>query len=239
MTLGKRTFVVTGGAGAIGSSCARMLQDTGADVLIVDVKQERLDQVADEIPGVRMLLSDIGSPEKAAEVIDQAGPALYGIVHMAGLFERDPLDPADHGVWDRAIASNLTNGYDIATAWRAAARSSHAGRLVFCSSFAFRRGAIGRAPYAAAKAGVVGLVRALSLEFAPNVTVNGVAPGFIHTRMTDDLAQSLGDDYKARIPLKRFGRPEDVAAVVSFLCSDAASYVTGQIWNVDGGMWAS
>jgi 3-oxoacyl-[acyl-carrier protein] reductase len=110
---------------------------------------------------------------------------------------------------------------------------------VMCSSLAFRRGAVGRVAYSSAKAGIVGMVRALSREFAPHTLVNAVAPGFIRTSMTEDLAQTRGDEYLATIPLKRFGQPEDVAGVVSFLCGKGASYITGQTINVDAGMWNS
>lgn len=235
-------YIVTGGAGAIGVACARRLLNDGASVLLVDPDAERLEAATAALSpfgAVDAHVSAISSPAEAAAVVAAAGDGLRGFVHMAGIFEHDGLDPDDHGVWDRAIAANLTNAYDLAVAWRAAPGSQMQGSIVMCSSVAFRRGAPGRAAYSAAKAGVVGLVRALSREFAPTTRVNAVAPGFIRTRMTEDIAQARGDDYLATIPMARFGRPEDVAGAVGFLCGPASAYMTGQVLNVDGGMWNS
>lgn len=180
--------------------------------------------------------SPLDSPAACAAVFAQAGQGISALIHMAGVFEEDPLDPAAHGVWDRAIASNLTTAYDMSIAFFEARSKARRGHIVLASSRAFQRGAIGRAAYAAAKGGVVGLVRTFSREFAPEVFVNAVAPGLIRTRMSDELVARAGEQRLAEIPLKRFGQPEDVAGVVGFLCSAAASYITGQTITVDGGV---
>jgi len=240
--LADRNFVVTGGAGAIGKACAARLLNEGARILLVDIDEARLAEAAAALGhGDRLSthLSSIASPEKAAEALDALEGPVHGIVHMAGVFEWDTLDPSDHGTWDRAIAANLTSAYDLCVAYQSRRDGAAVGRIVMASSLAFRRGAAGRAAYCAAKAGVVGLVRALSKDFAPHTLVNAVAPGFIRTAMTEDLAQSKGEAYLAQIPLQRFGTPDDVAALVAFLCSPDSAYITGQTYNVDGGMWAS
>jgi 3-oxoacyl-[acyl-carrier protein] reductase len=109
-------------------------------------------------------------------------------------------------------------------------------RIVLCTSRAFQRGTPGRAAYAAAKGGIVGLVRSFSRDFAPGILVNAVSPGLIETNMTKDLIERLGTQRLAEIPLGRFGQPRDVAEVVCFLCSDSSSYITGQVITVDGGV---
>jgi 3-oxoacyl-[acyl-carrier protein] reductase len=241
-SLTDRNFVVTGGAGAIGRACATRLLDQGARVLLVDIDDARLAEAAATLAvdsRVAVHRSAIASPQEAAEVLDALGGQVHGIVHMAGVFEWDALDPSDHGVWNRAIAANLTNAYDLCVAYQSRRDMTAVGRIVMASSLAFRRGASGRAAYCAAKAGVVGLVRALSKDFAPHTLVNAVAPGFIRTAMTEELAQTKGDAYLAQIPLGRFGTPDDVAGLVSFLCSPDSAYITGQTYNVDGGLWAS
>jgi NAD(P)-dependent dehydrogenase (short-subunit alcohol dehydrogenase family) len=233
-----RQFVITGGAGGIGRACARQLLDGGARVLLVDVDAARLDDAVASLGGGALLdvhRSALASPAEAASCLDAAGRPVYGLIHMAGLFEPDPLDPDDHGVYDRAMASSLHNGYDLAVAYQSRRDTSAVGRLVLCSSGAFRRGAPGHVAYSAAKAGIVGLTRALSRRFAPHTLVNAVAPNAIRTPMTVAAFQERGDTIRSLIPLGRFGEPGEIASVVSFLCSDGASYITGQTINIDGG----
>jgi NAD(P)-dependent dehydrogenase (short-subunit alcohol dehydrogenase family) len=151
-----RQFVITGGAGGIGRACARQLLDGGARVLLVDVDAARLDDAVASLGGGALLdvhRSALASPAEAASCLDAAGRPVYGLIHMAGLFEPDPLDPDDHGVYDRAMASSLHNGYDLAVAYQSRRDTSAVGRLVLCSSGAFRRGAPGHVAYSAAKAG--------------------------------------------------------------------------------------
>lgn len=234
-----KQFVITGGAGGIGSLCAKQLLEGGARVLLIDLDAARLDMVRGDLGGgadVAVHTSDLSSPAKAAAALDTVGRPITGIVHMAGLFEPDPLDPEQHSVLDRAIQANLTNAYDLSVAYQARRDTNAVGRLVFCSSGAFRRGAPLYAAYSAAKGAVVGLTRALSRQFAPHTLVNCVAPNAIRTQMTTTAFKERGDAIMSTIPLGRFGEPIEIASVVTFLCSDAASYVNGQTINVCGGV---
>ena len=175
--------------------------------------------------------------KSCAAALDSAGAPVAALIHLAGLFERDPFDPNDHGVWNRAIAANLTNAYDLAVAFatRYDNRDGPA-RIVLTSSVAYRRGSAGYPPYAAAKAGLVGLTRSLARRLAPDVLVNAVAPGLIDTRMAVDTIAERGEAYKNEIPVKRYGHPAEVASVIRFLCSRDSSYVNGQTITVDGGI---
>jgi len=232
-----RRIVITGGAGGIGVATARTFLDHGAHVLLLDPDEQRLDQAKTALGGTRVFTAATGltSPAVCDDVLAPARP-LYALVHLAGVFERDPLDPEDHGVWDRAIAANLTSAYDMAVAFRRHADARGPARIVFASSVAFRRGSPGYAAYGAAKGGIVGLTRSLARRFAPDILVNAVAPGVILTRMTDDIIAERGDAYRQDIPLQRFGDAGEVASVIRFLCSRDASYVTGQTITVDGGL---
>ncbi|MBV9250686.1 MAG: SDR family NAD(P)-dependent oxidoreductase, partial [Acetobacteraceae bacterium] len=167
--LGKR-IVITGGAGGIGVETARAFLAQSAHVLLVDRDEERLKQAHAELGETRVFTytSDLATPAVCMEIMEGAKP-VFALIHLAGLFERDPLDPNEHGVWDRAIAANLTNAYDVAVAFRPCADPQGPARIVFASSVAYRRGSPDRAAYAAAKGGIVGLTRALSRKFAPDV----------------------------------------------------------------------
>ena len=234
---GKR-IVITGGAGGIGIETARQLMDRGGHVVLVDQDAGRLDQARDTLGRVRLatFVSALDTPAACAAALDAAGAPVHALIHLAGVFERDALDPEDHGVWNRAIAANLTNAYDMAVAFQTRFDRRGPARMVFASSVAFRRGSAERVPYAAAKGGIVGMVRALSRKCAPDILVNAVAPGVIETRMAEEIIAERGDSYRQEIPLQRFGQPGEVASVIRFLCSADSSYVTGQTITVDGGI---
>ena len=232
-----RRVVVTGGAGGIGVATARTFLDHGAEVVLVDPDTARLEAARAALGGDRVSVhgSDLATPAACVAIMQAARP-VYALVHLAGLFEPDPFTSDEHGVWDRAIAANLTNAYDMAVAFAPWADPNGPARIVLTSSVAYRRGSIGYPPYAAAKAGVVGLTRSLSRRLAPDVLVNAVAPGLIETRMAEPTIAARGEAYKQEIPLRRYGRPEEIASVIRFLCSRDASYLTGQTITVDGGI---
>jgi 3-oxoacyl-[acyl-carrier protein] reductase len=234
---GKR-IVVTGGAGGIGIETVRAFMDQGGHVIMADIDKTALDRAQGILGRVRLgtIASALDTPAECARVIESAGAPVYALVHLAGLFEPDALDPDDHGVWNRAIAANLTNAYDMAVAFSTRFDRREPARIVLTSSVAYRRGSAAYAPYVAAKGGVVGLTRALSRKLAPDVLVNAIAPGVIETKMAEPTISQRGESYRQEIPLKRFGKPSEVASVIRFLCSADASYITGQTITIDGGI---
>ena len=239
--VGKR-IVITGGAGGIGVATARAFMEWGAHILLVDIDQARLHEAEAALGKVQLGLhcSALDTPAACEAAIHAAGEPPYALIHLAGLFEKDAMDAGEHGVWDRAIGVNLTSAYDMAVAFSGRAAAGASGRdparIVLTSSVAYRRGSAGYPPYAAAKAGIVGLTRSLSRRLAPGVLVNAVAPGLIDTPMAATTIAERGDAYIQEIPLQRVGQPSEVATVIRFLCSADASYITGQTITIDGGI---
>jgi 3-oxoacyl-[acyl-carrier protein] reductase len=234
---GKR-IVVTGGAGGIGIETVRGFMEQGGHVIMADIDEAALERAQQTLGRVRLgtIASALDTPAECARVIEAAGAPVYALVHLAGLFEPDALDPDDHGVWNRAIAANLTNAYDMAVAFSTRFDRREPARIVLTSSVAYRRGSAGYPPYAAAKGGVVGLTRSLSRKLAPDVLVNAIAPGLIDTKMAEPTIAQRGEAYLREIPLQRVGKPSEVASVIRFLCSPDATYVTGQTITIDGGI---
>jgi 3-oxoacyl-[acyl-carrier protein] reductase len=236
---GGRTVVVTGGAGGIGTESAKLLCAGGAHVHLVDPRADALEAASAAAPGgpgrLSVHVSALEGPDACAAALDSAGAPVYGLIHLAGIFEPDPFDPAVQDVWDRAIRVNLKSAYDIAVAYRDRRVRDETGRMVFATSIAAGRGSPDYTPYSCAKAGLHGLVRSLAAKFSPDVLVNAVAPGIIVTRMTTGIIEQRGEAATRGTILGRLGQPEEVAQVIVFLCSAGASYVNGQIIQVDGG----
>jgi NAD(P)-dependent dehydrogenase (short-subunit alcohol dehydrogenase family) len=243
MDFTNKRIVVTGGAGGIGvETCDAFLQ-RGASVFLIDIEADRIAAAASRLghsPRLHTLSSLIDSPESCAAAFAAATQALGGPIHalvnLAGVFEPDALDPSGRPTYDRQIAFNLTNAYDMTVAFLPNRAQDEPTAIVFTSSIAYRRGGIDHPAYSAAKGGIVGLTRSLSRKLAPATRVNAVAPGVILTRMTDQVIARQGNERLAQIPLQRFGKPSEIATVIRFLCSEDASYITGQTITIDGGM---
>lgn len=234
-----RKIVITGGAGGIARACAALFLDQGADVLLLDPNAAGLETARDALAAGDRVALGVGALESAEAcrgALEATGWRYHALVHLAGVFEPDPMTPGEETVWERAIESNLSNGYRVAEAFHALrAADAEPSHVVFVSSLAFNRGASDYVPYTAAKGGIVGLTRALARRWAPKVLVNAVAPGIIETSMPARIIAERGERLLSEIPMQRFGQPEEVASVIDFLCSPAASYVTGQTINIDGG----
>jgi 3-oxoacyl-[acyl-carrier protein] reductase len=232
-----RTAFVTGASRGIGLACAHALASAGARVILAARDAVKLEAASAAIPGSTWVTLDMSSQESIKAAFAKAGPVDILVNNAAvtkdGLALRMKKDD-----WDAVLATNLTGAFLAIQQVLHGMMKERWGRIINISSIVGETGNPGQANYVASKAGLIGLTKSLAQEIASrNITVNAIAPGFIDTDMTAGLSDQLKQNMLAHIPLKRFGKPEDVAAAVKFLASEEAGYITGAVLNVNGGMY--
>jgi 3-oxoacyl-[acyl-carrier protein] reductase len=246
MKLKGRTALVTGGSRGIGRAIALALAEEGADVAINYVSSEpAAKEVAEQIRKIGrhsiLAQADVGDyPDTfrmAQDVLKEFGH-LDILVNNAGINSDKTFVKMDHASWRKVLAINLDGVFNCTKVFIDQMIKQNWGRVVNITSVIGQIGNFGQANYAASKAGLIGFCKALAREIASRqVTVNVVAPGFVDTDMTRAIAANAKVDWTTQIPLGRLGTPADVAAAVSFLASDEASYITGQVLAVNGGIY--
>jgi 3-oxoacyl-[acyl-carrier protein] reductase len=239
--LSGRTAVVTGSTRGIGRAIAETLAGAGARVAIVGRDQARAQDVAAAVsPEARGFSCDVADTGSVAAMIASVEEAFGGVdilVNNAGLTRDNILFRIKDDDWDAVLDANLRGAF---VAIRAASRGMMKrrwGRIINIASVVGLVGNKGQANYAASKAGLIGLTKSVAKELASrNILANVVAPGFIETDMTAAMTEEAKKTLFTQIPLERLGTPSDIANIVAFLSSDASSYITGQVFVVDGGM---
>jgi 3-oxoacyl-[acyl-carrier protein] reductase len=240
-----KTAIVTGGSRGIGRACVQRLASEGARVAFIyqsnQAAAEALVQELASTPAeVRAFQADVRDLTRAHQIADQIfeeWKAIDVLVNSAGVVQDGLLGAMTAEQWQNVIAVNLGGTFNYCHAATQPMMMQRRGSIVNLSSTASEYPSRGQANYAASKGGINGLTRALAKELAPRkVRVNAVAPGMIETDMSEAVRNLAGAQIKQIIPLKRIGKPEEVAAAVAFLASDEASYLTGQILHVDGGV---
>jgi NAD(P)-dependent dehydrogenase (short-subunit alcohol dehydrogenase family) len=252
-----RTALVTGGSRGIGAAISRSLASQGATVAAgYSTNRERAEQFVEEMArgGAHASVhqGNVGVPEDCErvirEVIDQHG-ALDILVNNAGITQDRPVWKMSVDDWHKVLRVNLSGAFYMSKPALEHMIERGTGRIINISSIIGQMGNIGQANYAASKSGLFGLTMTMAREAAfaleragklddrgIGLTVNAVAPGFIETEMLETVPEKVLDKIRAQIPVRRLGRPEEVARVVHFLAADASSYITGQVWSVNGGM---
>ncbi len=241
-SLADRVALVTGAAQGIGWSIARQLAGCGASVVLADVDADKAQEAAKTL-GKRTLglAMNVTSSEAVAAGIERV-MAEFGrldvLVNNAGITRDGLLIRMKDEDWDRVMDVNLNGTFRCTKAALGVMIKQRRGRIISIASVVGVMGNAGQANYAASKAAIIGFTKSVAREYANRgITANAVAPGFIKTAMTDQLSEEVQTRLREQIPLARLGTPEDVAHAVTFLASDAAAYITGQVVHVNGGMW--
>jgi 3-oxoacyl-[acyl-carrier protein] reductase len=240
-----KVAIVTGASRGIGRSIAAALVGRGALVVLTDVLSDAVEQTARELASAGgktdFATLNVTSGESAQQVVDQVVQR-HGrvdvLVNNAGITRDQLLMRMKREDWDAVLAINLTGAFNCSQAVLRTMMKQRTGRIISISSVVGQMGNAGQSNYAASKAGLIGFSKSLAREAASRgVTVNVVAPGLIDTDMTRALPDTVREEWVSKVPLARFGTPDDVAAAVCFLATDEASYITGQVLAVNGGMY--
>jgi 3-oxoacyl-[acyl-carrier protein] reductase len=238
--LSNRVALVTGSTRGIGRAIAGQLAECGARVAIVGRDLGRAEGVAEEIGEARGFACDVGDVASVTALVgdvEKAFGSLDILVNNAGLTRDNILLRLSDDDWDAVINANLRGAFAATRAATRGMMKRRWGRIINIASVVGITGNKGQANYAASKAGLIGFTKSVAKEYASrNVLVNAVAPGFIETDMTAAMTDEARKALSGTIPLERLGQPADIAAVVAFLASEYAAYITGQTIVVDGGM---
>jgi 3-oxoacyl-[acyl-carrier protein] reductase len=243
--MANRIAFITGASRGIGRACAIALSAGGAKVVLAARQRDKLEEVAAEIRSAGgeafVVPIDLASPDSIKEAFSKASKEFGRIdilINNAGLTRDGLALRMKREDWDAVIQTNLSGSFFCIQQVMPAMVRERWGRIVNITSVVGESGNAGQANYAASKAGLIGLTKSLAQELASrNITVNAVAPGFVETDMTASLSDELKAKITESVPLKRIGKPEDIAAAVKFLAGDDASYITGHVLDVNGGMF--
>ena len=236
-----KNILVTGASGGIGKEIVKKFNDLDGNVLATGTNVERLDLLKKEFPKIKVIKFDISEHARIEEFIESVNTQLSGLdilINNAGINMDNLSLRMKNEEWDKVINVNLGSTFLLCKYALKKMLKNKYGRIVNITSIVGHTGNLGQANYAASKSGIIGMTKSLAIEYAKkNITINCVSPGFIQSRMTDKITESVKSVLTSRIPMSRLGNGEDVANSVAFLSSDQASYITGETLHVNGGMY--
>jgi 3-oxoacyl-[acyl-carrier protein] reductase len=243
--LSGKVALITGGAQGIGKAIALLLARNGADIVISDINIEKAQETANEIQGmgrkslaIQANVADLKDVEQMIEAIVGQFERIDILVNNAGITRDRLILRMTEEDWDAVLDVNLKGTFNCTKAVIRHMSKKKSGKIVNIASVSGEMGNPGQANYSASKAGVIGFTKTIAREFAARgINVNAIAPGYIQTPMTDAIPEKAKEALKQMIPMERLGRPEDVAQAVLFLVSENSSYITGQVLNVNGGIY--
>jgi len=240
-----RVALITGAAQGIGKSIALLLAKNGADIVVSDINFERAEETAKEIESIgsqamaiKVDVANLKNVEQMVEAILEKFGKIDILVNNAGITRDKLILRMTEEDWDAVLNVNLKGTFNCTKVVVRHMAKQRSGKIVSIASVVGEMGNAGQANYSASKAGVIGLTKTIAREFAQRgINVNAIAPGYIETPMTEILPEKVKEELKSLIPMERLGKPEDVAEAVLFLVSEESNYITGQVLNVNGGIY--
>ena len=245
LSLTGKVALVTGAAQGIGKAVALVLARNGADVIVSDINLEKAEETVKEIEAsgrnamaIRVDVANSGDVERMVQTVMERFGHIDILINNAGIARDKLILRMTEEDWDAVLNINLKGTFNCTKAVVRHMSKQRSGKIVNIASVVGEMGNAGQANYSASKAGVIGFTKTIAREFAQRgINVNTIAPGYIETPMTEALPEKAKEELKRMIPMERLGQPEDVAEAVLFLVSEASSYITGQVLNVNGGIY--
>ena len=236
-----KKILITGATGGIGYALVKKFLSLDGTVLATGTNTEKLDSLKKEFPNLNVLKFDISDHSKVEEFIENVASQMVGLdvlVNNAGITMDNLSLRMKDEEWKKVIDINLSSTFYLCKYAIKKMLKNKYGRIVNITSIVGHTGNLGQTNYSASKAGIVAMSKSLAIEYAKkNITINCVSPGFIQSKMTDKIVESIKAVLTSRIPMSKLGTGEDVSNTVAFLSSDAASYITGETIHVNGGMY--
>ncbi len=244
INLENKNIIITGATGGIGNSIVDTLISLKAKVLITGTNEKKLDELKNKYKNLIAIKQDISAHDEIEKFVDKCHANLDDridiLINNAGITRDNLMIRMDKDEWDKVINLNLTSIFLLSKYTIKKMLKKKFGKIINITSVVGHTGNLGQVNYSASKGGLTSMSKSLALEYAKkNITVNCIAPGFISTAMTEKINEDYKNQLKSKIPLDRFGTPQDIANTAAFLCSDLSNYITGETIHINGGMYFS